>query len=101
MCQTIFFIRSSIREKGKKSISADVFVIEAQKLAFQGIFRRGTRICSQIFNINNIWPPAMTSYYLIWAYGGKKGKKSISGDVFGLKTQKFAFRLILGWGIQI
>ncbi len=78
-----------------------MYVIETEKFALRGILGRGIRICSQIFNIVNILPPAVTSYYLIWAYRGKKGQDSISGDVFGLITQKFAFRLILEWGIQI
>ena len=41
------------------------------------------------------------SYYLIWAQRGKKGQNSISADAFEIETQKFALRLILGWGIQI
>ena len=33
--------------------------------------------------------------------GVLEGQNSISGDILKLETQKFAFRLILGWGIQI
>ena len=76
-------------------------MLETQKIAFRLILGWEIQICSYISNIFNIWPPAVRSYYLIWTKRGEKGQNSISSDVFVLETQKFGFRPILGWGIQI
>ena len=52
---------------GQNSISGYVLELETQKFAFQLISGWGIQKWSQFFDILEIWPPAVTLHYLIWA----------------------------------